>query len=476
MFDKTIANLYAGHVSCDELRELCISYDVILENIMDGIFITDGRGIVIGVNSAYESMSGLHRDDVLGLNIREFERLNYISKSATMITLERKTTTTLIQKLLASGREALVNCNPLFDEDGNISLVVSNLKDITDIETLKANYRAEQELSEKYLNEITALKSQLFSGSHIITKSEKMLNILYSLKQSSKVNSTVTITGETGTGKEEIAKFIHENSPRKNQHFIKVNCGAISPQLLESELFGYEGGAFTGANRNGKIGLLEIAHQGTIFLDEIGDMPLDMQVKLLRFLQSGEIIRVGGSKTIKLDVRVITATNKDLKELIKKNLFREDLFYRIDVIRVHLPPLRERVSDIRLLATHYLDLFNKKYDLHKTISESTFQKLESYSWPGNIRELINFMERCVVFNDSHSFPGAKETTASAVSLMPASFNLKKEMELMEYKYLKEAYEKHKTVRDAAKSLELTKSTFAYKLKLYEQKYSRSSSL
>jgi transcriptional regulator with PAS, ATPase and Fis domain len=209
---------------------------------------------------------------------------------------------------------------------------------------------------------------------------------------------TVLITGESGTGKEVIANEIHSRSKRLYKPFIKVNCAAIPGELLESELFGYEGGAFTDAKKTGKIGLFELANEGTILLDEIGEMPLNLQTKLLRVLQTKEITRIGGSKPIRLDIRVITSTNRDLLEAIREGRFREDLYYRLNVVPIQLKPLRERKDEIPNLIEEFLNNFNRKYGKHVTIQDKAMKLLEIYKWPGNIRELENLIERIVVIN------------------------------------------------------------------------------
>jgi len=229
----------------------------------------------------------------------------------------------------------------------------------------------------------------------IIGDSPKMRELYKILGRVTLTDSTVLITGETGTGKDLFARAIHYHSYRKDKPFITVNCASIPGELLESELFGYERGAFTGAVKD-NIGKCELADTGTLFLDEIGTMRLDLQAKLLRFLQRSEFERVGSSKTIKVDVRVIAATNSDLKKLIEKGLFREDLYYRLMVVPVHIPPLRERKEDIAALATYFVDLYNSKYGLSFNLTKEHIASLESKEWPGNIRELENYIIRTVV--------------------------------------------------------------------------------
>ena len=233
----------------------------------------------------------------------------------------------------------------------------------------------------------------------IIGESEQLKKVISECKSISNIPSTVLLLGESGCGKELLAQSIHNYSYRKDKPFIAVNCGALPINLVESELFGYEAGAFTGSKKNGSIGKFELANGGTIFLDEIGEMPMDMQVILLRVLQEGVITRVGGNKAIPVDVRVIAATNKDLKHEIKNHKFRSDLFYRLNVLPINVPPLKDRIGDVPILLNHFLHTKSKK--LNKpipNISKSLFNKMITYCWPGNIRELENFVENIVVLD------------------------------------------------------------------------------
>ncbi len=228
---------------------------------------------------------------------------------------------------------------------------------------------------------------------NIIGKSESILNIKFKIKKIATFNSTVLINGESGTGKELIARAIHSESSRWDKPFIAINCGAIPENLLESELFGYVKGAFTGASVTGKVGKFELANGGVIFLDEIGDMPLSLQVKILRVLQERKFARIGSNKLIDLDIRVVTATNKDLKKMIKENLFREDLYYRLNVIPLEIPPLRDRDSDIELILMYFIEKFNREFNKNvHTIDKEALDEINSYPWPGNIRELENVVE------------------------------------------------------------------------------------
>ncbi|NOR87969.1 MAG: AAA family ATPase, partial [Bacteroidales bacterium] len=270
---------------------------------------------------------------------------------------------------------------------------------------------AERKLDHQ-VTEIIALKDQLvaeniylrkeYKTKHdfkkIIGNSEALVHSLYRVEQVAQTSSTVLLEGETGTGKELFAAAIHDRSPRHNQPFIKVNCASLPASLIESELFGHEKGAFTGADKK-QIGRFELADKGTLFLDEIGEIPVELQAKLLHVLQEGEFERLGNPKTIKVDVRIIAATNRNLEQHIRKKLFRKDLYYRLNVYPITIAPLRERVSDIPLISAFFLDRFNHKLGKNiKQISKKTMKSLQAYSWPGNIRELENIIERAVIIS------------------------------------------------------------------------------
>ena len=302
------------------------------------------------------------------------------------------------------------------------------------------------------------------------SRTEKVLSMI---DRVAPFDTTVILFGETGVGKEVFAKYIYQHSARKNKPFIKVNCGAIPANLVESELFGYEKGAFTGADKNGKMGLFELANTGTIFLDEVGELPLDMQVKLLRVLQEQEFERIGGRKPVKVDVRVLAATNRDLEEMVKQKTFRQDLYYRLMIFPVHIPPLRERPDDILPLAQLFLQTLNRKYDFKKYLSPLSVKMMQDYSWPGNIRELRNIIERAVIISNEdeigpdalHLFTVEDRPETKSRVLDPVK-DLKTAMEELELEYINHAYEKYGNVREAAESLGMTPSTFVRKRQKY----------
>lgn len=453
------------------LRQL---YQVI-ESSYDGIYITDGNADTIFLNKSYEEITGMKRSEMIGKNMRYLEKNNYISKSGTLMVLENRKDVTIEQKF-KTGKTVLVSSSPIFDDKGNITMVVTNVRNVTELYELKEQLKKNRQLTEKYYSQLEAMRNQLLKFSDIIAKDEKMLNILEIAKKVAKVDTTVLLLGETGVGKEKVAKYIHKNSKRSNKSFIKIDCGCVPCNLIESELFGYEKGAFTGANKEGKIGLFELADSGTIFLDEVGELPLDMQVKLLRVLQEGEIKRVGGTDTIKIDVRVIAATNRNLEEMVKKKTFREDLYYRLNVVPITILPLRERKDDIEPLIEHFMCVFNKKYDFNKIITSGAVDSLKEYRWPGNVRELKNIIERVMIMSTGDKILRSdlpiKEVWSghkSRTSGRNRHLTLKEEVESLEESLIEDAFERHGNVRDAAEELGINASTLVRKRKRYKNK-------
>lgn len=448
-------------------------YEKVIECSCDGIYITDGQANTVKVNKAYESITGLMRVEMLGKNMVELVAEGKVSRSASLLVLVNKKSVTIEQEF-RTGKKALVSSNPIFDEEGNIIMVVTNVRDVTELYELKEQLEKNEELNKKYFSEIEAMRSQLLNSADIVAEDERMLNTLEIAKRVALVDTTVLLLGESGVGKEEVAKYIHKSSNRCNKSFIKVNCGAISSGLIESEFFGYEKGAFTGANKEGKVGLFEIADGGTIFLDEIGELPLDMQVKLLRVLQEGEITRVGGVKPIKIDVRVLAATNRNLQEMIKQKLFREDLYYRLNVVPITILPLRERRKDIEPLIKHFLSNLNKKYNFNKSITSAAINYLYKYHWPGNVRELKNIVERAVIMSRGDKILRSDlpikdciQEDKLEIDIKDKGISLKDAVESLEATLLENSFKRHGNVRAAAKELGIDASTFVRKRKKYE---------
>lgn len=316
-----------------------------------------------------------------------------------------------------------------------------------------------------------------YKTENIITTNDRMKDIINICLRISKAEAPVLITGESGVGKELLSELIHNNSNRKKEAFVKINCAAIPDSLKEAELFGYEPGSFTGASKFGKKGLIELSQNGTLFLDEIGEMPLDLQSTLLRFLQDGKFIRVGGYKEISSNIRVICATNKNLQSLVNEGLFRNDLYFRLNVIPITIPPLSERYDDIPLLALYFTNYFNIQYNTSKKLSKDVIVSLFNHNWEGNIRELKNTIERLVLISlndivsvDDLKYVDSISQKADYIYYAKQDINdfeidrpLKKIMEEFELDILKKAVKKYGSIRKAAKALDVTPSTISRKL-------------
>lgn len=448
-----------------------LTLDAVLENSFDGVYITDGDANTIRVNRAYETITGLKREELLDKNMKDLVRGNVVSKSGSVLAIKSKKTVTLCQEF-KTGKRAIISSSPVFDKSGNVVMVITNVRDITEIYRLREEMEEKERHTSKLNAELEIIKSKMAQNEDIIAIDKNTLNVLHLANKVAGLDTPVILFGETGVGKEVFAEYIYINSDRKKERFIKVNCAAIPQNLIESELFGYEGGAFTGADKNGKMGLFELADKGTIFLDEIGELPLEMQSKILRVLQEKEIKRVGSPKSISIDVRVIAATNRNLKEMVRDKVFREDLYYRLVVFPITIPPLRERLDDIEQLVKHFTEKANKKYRFDKSFTQEAIELFKSYLWPGNIRELINVVERALIISSkdkiySDELPMSEKKDVKLV--LKSSKNLKDIIEEIEYEYISAAYEEYKNVRDAAKSLGMDASTFVRKRKKYLEK-------
>jgi PAS domain S-box-containing protein len=355
-------------------------YQAIVDLSHDGIAVIDKKGYLIFYNQAAADFLGIPIGEALGKLVTEVNPDAGLAR----ILVEQNVQHEQIRKL--GNRTAVINRAPIY-LDGELIGAVSSLRDITELQ------QYEQEIRKKLSKNGLQAK---WSFEKIVARSNKMKKILEVARKYAAVSSTVLLLGESGTGKEIIAQGIHLASERKDRAFVALNCAALPENLLESELFGYDDGAFTGAKKGGKPGLFELAHGGTIFLDEIGELPLSLQARLLRVLQERELMRIGGHKIIPVDVRVIAATNKNLLHQIQKGKFRDDLYFRLAILVLKLPPLRERVEDIPFLVEAFLKSWNKSYKL----TDGDIQKLQKYPWPGNIRELRNLIERALVLTTS----------------------------------------------------------------------------
>jgi len=386
-------------IKLNQYKELRIDAFTIGDAVSDGICLVDCKGFVTAINKGYTEITGIKESEIIGKNIQDLLDTECFSNAVSLMVIKQKKKISSLSTITNNNKKVLITGNPFFDENGEVTQVLTVMRDLTELLKLKDKLENIEKKSEKYLNELNYLRNKQKQRVNLIGKSIKMKELKELVSYVAKTEATILITGETGCGKEVVSKEIHDRSNRKNQPYIKVNCAAIPDSLIESELFGYEKGAFTGAQNKEKLGMFELANGGTILLDEIGEMPLTLQSKLLRVLQEKEIIRVGGVKSIKLDVRVIASTNQILSELIKSGKFREDLFYRLNVVPIKIPPLRERKDDISILSYTFLEKFNLKYGKEKSFDSMAISAFEQYDWPGNVRELQNVIERLLVVDD-----------------------------------------------------------------------------
>lgn len=453
--------------SGDSQQKPLEEFEAIINSSYDGIFITDGQGKVLHINRAYERITGIKAEEIIGQTMTHLVARKFYDQSVTVLVIEQKKRLT-INQTVRGNHPILVTGNPIFDKQGNLCRVVTNVRDITELVNLRDQLKEKEEQTLKYKAELSHLRALQVEEKELVFRSSAMARAVELATKIAEVDSTVLITGESGTGKELIAKLIHKRGKGIGKPFIKINCAAIPETLIESELFGYKGGAFTGARREGKPGLFELAHGGTLFLDEVGDLPLAVQVKLLRVLQEKEVVRVGSGKAIKVDVRIISATHRDIGKMVKDDQFREDLYYRLMVIPLQLTSLRDRKEDIPVLIPFFMDKFNAHFGFHKVMAPQTVDKLVKYAWPGNVRELENLIERLMV-----TAPGDELTEdllppgfSERISLPKSGTKLKEAVEQTEIYLLSEAFKKCGSWAEAAEMLGIDRATIFRKVTKY----------
>ncbi|WP_419176233.1 sigma-54 interaction domain-containing protein [Desulfosediminicola sp.] len=451
--------------------------EAIFASSSDGIWVCDKDGTVVRVNRASEMLNGIKEEKIIGRNIRDLVGKGVFDHSVTAKVLKSGRRETVMQYIARTKKYLLSTGTPSKDENGRISLIVVNERDITELNTLRKKFEQSRKVEEKVREELSGLSLLELQQNRFVAEAPNMRNILQmSLKLANIGASNILILGESGTGKSMLSKFIHKTSSRRSNPFVEINCAALPESLLEAELFGYEKGAFTGANEQGKIGLFEMAQGGTLFLDEIGDMPLALQAKLLKYLDNHEIRRVGGTELIQVDCSVIAATNQDLQDLVKQKRFREDLYYRLSSFILRLPPLRQRKEDIPGLVRLYLDRFNEKYSCTARVGSGAMQALMHYAFPGNIRELKNIIENSVALSENGAADefihislegdcpqGRKRMTAGST---PESFNLTRNVQELERTILLRAKQEFPTTREMAKKLGISQPSVVRKLKQY----------
>ncbi len=450
-----------------------IDFEEICDKLSDAIYVADKNGTTIYVNDFYQKLSGITKSEIVGENVHRINKEKKLYENGVIPdVLKKQKHIEKIGYMTRTQTTVSIIGDPIFDKNGKLKYAVASDKDINQLESVKEQLLNLREYEQKAEGEINYLRTRQFGNSEMIFKSDQMVQAVSTALAVAPTDATVLITGESGTGKELISNQIYQASSRSSQPFLKINCSAIPESLMESELFGYEPGSFTGASKTGKTGIFELANNGTLMLDEIGEMPLQMQSKLLRVLQNKEITKVGGTKSIPVNVRIIAATNKDLLQGIRENTFREDLYYRLNVVPIHLAPLRERTDDIELLIQHFLEIYTKKYNKQIDIHSDAVQLMETYPWPGNTRELENVIERLVVINQTNVID--RKTVSMVLGLTEEEGNVKPENEY-DIKAATAAVEKHiirKAVSDfgskrkAAEAMGIDHSTLVKKCQRY----------
>jgi PAS domain S-box-containing protein len=451
----------------EEAERLNKELEEIINNSYDGIAIVNAKGVTIRVNPAMERLTGLKAEEVLGKDMRQLVEEGVFTDSVSLRVLEEKRPITIMQKS-RTGKQTIMTGTPIKDDLGNISLVVINIRDISELYALKEQLEETRKLTHRYHYEINELRRQAIEQHDIVAESKGMQEILDLALRVAKVDSTVLLLGESGVGKEVLAKIIHKASNRfKSGSYIKINCGAIPAGLLETELFGYEEGAFTGAKKKGKPGMFQLASGGTLFLDEIGELPQDLQVKILRALQEQEVTPLGGVTPVKVDVRFIAATNKDLKKMMREGAFRHDLFYRLNVVSIEIPPLEKRKEDVPALINYFLIFFNKKYSFKKNFTAEALKIMFAYNWPGNVRELQNVVERSMItaqgeWIDGEDLPEDLYIQKKPQIMIDEIMPLNEAIELVEKNLIQKALARGGTTYKAAELLKVSQATVARK--------------
>lgn len=448
-------------------------FEQFLDSSKDAVCITDREGIVVYLNQRHGELTGIPRDSLLGKSAVEMMKHGLFDVVLNPEIVKTGQSRSSIQN--ANGRKLVLDGTPIFNDAGEVAFVITVIRDVTTLVELKRKLAIQKELLEAY--KAMSLADQAYADKYPrVVRSPAMRDLYAQAGNIAETDATVLLVGETGVGKDVVARHIHATSPRSEKPFIKVDCSSIPESLIETVLFGYTSGTFSGADRQGKIGLIEAASSGTLFLDEIGDLPLAMQSRLLRLLQDREVMRIGATAASKVDVRILAATNKDLEHEVKRGAFRSDLYYRLKVVVLKLPPLRERRADILPMAHGFLDFFCAKYKRTMEITPEADEALLRHSWPGNARELENLIQGLVVTGtgntiDAPDLPFARtlrdqpcecDETLADIDLEGRSF--KDVMHGLEGAVIRQAIDRFGSVNEAAKRLGINRSTIFRKMK------------
>jgi PAS domain S-box-containing protein len=453
---------------------MTLELQAIIDSSSDGLFVCDGDANVIRVNPASERIHKRPASEMVGRNMRELIPEGFIDRSAALEACLQKETVSLLQNM-PNNRKLISIGTPVFDQAGELIRVVVSERDITEIDTLQRELENQEAIKDQFRHQMLEMQQTELEKRKIIARSPNMIKALRQAMRVATADSSVLILGESGVGKGVIADMIHSNSRRADRPLIKINCGAIPESLVEAELFGYEKGAFTGANTGGKPGQFELANEGILFLDEVAELPLSAQVKLLRFLEDGWITRLGATEERKVDVRVLAATHRDLDDMVEKGTFRLDLYYRLNVIPIHVPAVRERKDCLVPLIRHYIDHFSLINQESRRLSRAAVDALCNYSFPGNVRELMNICERLVVMSETEMIDlvdlpeqvaGSVKTRLPEEMDWPETVTLQEALETVERNLLTKARERYRSQSRIAEVLGVNQSTIARKLKRY----------
>ncbi len=460
--------MYSPHMLADYVQQLC-------DTFRDAICVTDREGVVVLVNGRHAELTGIPRETILGKRAQDMVQSGVFDVVLNPRVVETGEKVSSVQNLF-NGRILLLDGNPIKDASGRVAYVVTVLRDVTVLTELREEAGAQKELLETF----QALSHEGVTSSQYprVVQSKAMQRLYAEAAAIAETDATVLLLGETGVGKDVVARHIHRKSHRAEAPFIKVDCGSIPENLIETELFGYVPGSFSGASKNGKAGLVEAASSGTLFLDEIGELPMTMQSRLLRVLQDWEVLRVGATTPKKVDVRVVAATNKELEREVAKGTFRSDLYYRLKVAVLTIPPLRARKADILPLAQGFLAYYNRKYRKKARFSEEAERVLRGHFWPGNVRELENLVQGLVVTSKQGSIeaqdlagirPCPQADGGDADYALPCveGRSLKSIMKEVEAALIRKGLKKYGSISELSRHFQMDRSTIFRKVKELE---------
>ena len=449
-------------------------FETVFEMSADGIWLCNGQGRVIMINRASEKLMGLKRSEVVGKKVADIAGQGLLDAYLTDEVIRTGRKMSQIQTARLTGRKILCTGTPVLDADGEVSMVIVNERDLSGIIECQMGLDDIRCKTTPDKDELAAVVIQELADNNIVAESAKTRTVMRNAVRFGQMNvSEILILGESGTGKGMTAKFIHACSPRSAAPFVQINCAAIPEHILEAELFGYEKGAFTGAKVNGKPGLIEVAQGGTLFLDEIGELPPPGQAKLLKYLDDHEVMRIGGTRSVKINCKVIAATNQDLERLVDEGKFRADLLFRLNSLSIKLPPLRERPEDIFQLAYQFLKSGNEKYHVNKRINPFSVAMLQTYSFPGNIRELKNIIKKGIIMSESRAIDHVvmecigqtlEDDVTGAIDREGNIRNLEEITAAFEKVIIKDALKKCHSTRELARYVNSSQPTIVRKLK------------